>query len=92
VVVSTDRTTLPKEDKVCTSSAEAPMAQALVAGPGIKAPDDTLVDNDVDLRTFGTTESEIICQMSSWLQSYWPNSGNPDCLVWYFGWSSFYAP
>jgi hypothetical protein len=65
VVVSTDRTTLPKEDKVGISSAEAPTAQALVARLGSKALDDTLIDDDPNLLTFGTVKSEIVCRMSS---------------------------
>jgi hypothetical protein len=59
------RTTLPKEDKVGTSSVEAPIDQALVARPRIKAPNDNLADDDPDLLNFVVMESEIICQMSS---------------------------
>jgi hypothetical protein len=65
VVVSTDRTTLPKEDKVGISSTEAPMAHALVARPGSKALDDTLIDDDPNLLIFGAVESKIVCRMSS---------------------------
>jgi hypothetical protein len=54
-------TTPPKEDKVDTLSAEAPMAQALVARPGSKAPDDNLVDDDPNLLNFSTVESKSIC-------------------------------
>jgi hypothetical protein len=64
-MVSMVRTTLPKEDKVGTSSVEAPIDQALVARPRIMAPDDNLADDDPDLLNFVVTESEIICQMSS---------------------------
>jgi hypothetical protein len=40
-------TTPPKEDKVDTSSVEAPIAQALQARLGSKASDDSLADNDL---------------------------------------------
>jgi hypothetical protein len=63
------RTTPPKKDKVGTSSAEAPMAQALVARPGSKVSYDTLADDDLELLNFGVAESEIICWMSSRLWS-----------------------
>jgi hypothetical protein len=46
------RTTPPKVDKVGTSSAEAPTAQALTARSGNKVPDDALVDNDPGLLNF----------------------------------------
>jgi hypothetical protein len=92
VAMSVVHTTPPKDDKAGASSAEAPMAQALVAQPGSMALNDTLADYDRDLLNFGTAESEIICQMSSRLQSCWPDSGKPDCSVWDFGWSSFHAP
>jgi hypothetical protein len=69
VVVPIVCTIPPKEDKACTSSVEAPMAHALVAQPGNKAPDDNRADDDPDLLNFDTTESVIICRMSSWLQS-----------------------
>jgi hypothetical protein len=75
------RTIPPKEDKVDTSSAEDPTAQALVARSGSKAPDDNLTDDDPDLLNFAAAGSEIICQMSSWLQTCWPDSGKPDCPV-----------
>jgi hypothetical protein len=65
VVVSMVHTTPPKEDKVGTSSAEVPMAQVLVAQLGSKAPDDTFVDDDPDLLTCGTGESEIVYRTSS---------------------------
>jgi hypothetical protein len=58
-------TTLSKEDKVDTSSAESPMAHALVARLGSKVPDDNLDVDDPGLLDFVTVESEIICQMSS---------------------------
>jgi hypothetical protein len=45
-------TTLPKVDKVDTSSAKAPTAQALVARLRSKAPDDAPVDNDLNLLNF----------------------------------------
>jgi hypothetical protein len=92
VVVSTDHTTTPKEDKVGTSSVEVPTAQALVARLGSKALDDTLIDDDPDLLTSGAVESKIIYRMSSRLQSDWPDLGKLDCLIWYSEWSSFCAP
>jgi hypothetical protein len=55
------RTTLPKVDKVGTSSMEVPMAQALVARPRSKAPDGNLADDDPGLLNFTAVESEIIC-------------------------------
>jgi hypothetical protein len=61
------RTTALKEDKVDTSSAEAPTTQALAAQLGSKAPDDNLADNDPILLNLDVAESEIICQMSSQL-------------------------
>jgi hypothetical protein len=45
-------TTLPNKDKVGTSLAEAPTAQALVAQPRSKASDDNLADDDPDLLNF----------------------------------------
>jgi hypothetical protein len=55
------RTTPPKEDKVDTSLAEAPMAQTLVVRLGSKALDDNLADDDLDLLNFSAVESEIVC-------------------------------
>jgi hypothetical protein len=63
-----DHTTLPKEDKVGTSSAEAPTAQALVTRSGSKASDDNLGDDDPDLLNFAIVGSEIAWQTSFWLQ------------------------
>ncbi len=57
-------TTPPKEDKVDTSSVEAPTTQALVGRLGSKELDDNLVDNDLDLLNFTVVESEIIYRMS----------------------------
>jgi hypothetical protein len=54
------RMTPPKEDKVDTSSAEATMAQAIVAQLGSKAPGDNLVDTDLSLLNFGVAESKIV--------------------------------
>jgi hypothetical protein len=54
---------------VGTSSVEAPMAQALVARPGSKVPNDTLADDNPKLLKLGAAEFEIICRMSSRLQS-----------------------
>jgi hypothetical protein len=51
--------TPPKEDKIGTSSAEDPMAQALVSRLGSKASDDALADDDSDLLNFDTTVSWI---------------------------------
>jgi hypothetical protein len=51
-------TTLPKVDKVGTSSAEVPMAQALVSRLGSKA-----LNDDPGLLNFTTVESETICRM-----------------------------
>jgi hypothetical protein len=50
------RTTLP-EDKVGTSSAEAPMAQTLVAQSRSKTSDDAPVDDDFKLLNFVTAVS-----------------------------------
>jgi hypothetical protein len=55
------RTTLSKEDKVGTSLAEAPMAQALVARPKSQVPDDNLGDDNSDLLNFAVVGSEIAC-------------------------------
>jgi hypothetical protein len=54
-----------KEDKVDTSLVEVPTAQAFVAQLGSKAPDDNLVDDDLELLNFDAVESKIICQMRS---------------------------
>jgi hypothetical protein len=82
------RTTLPKVDKEGTPSAEVPMAQALVARPESKAPDDNLVDDDPDLLNFTVAEIEIICQMSPGCRCVGLTQGNwtimfgiPDGLV-----------
>jgi hypothetical protein len=69
VVAPMDRTTLPKEDKVDTSSAEVPTAQALVAQSESKAPDDNLGDDNPILLNFAAVRSEIVCRMSFQLQS-----------------------
>jgi hypothetical protein len=60
-------TTSPKEDKVDTSSAGVPTAQALVVRPGSKTPGDNLIEDDLDLLKFDMAEPEIICRKSSWL-------------------------
>jgi hypothetical protein len=60
-------TTLPKVDKAGISSVEVPMAQALVARLGSKAPDDNLADDDLDLLNFVMVKFEIIYWMSFWL-------------------------
>jgi hypothetical protein len=59
VMAPMDRATPPKEDKVDTSLTDVPTAQALVARPESKAPDDNLGDNDPDLLNFATVGSEI---------------------------------
>jgi hypothetical protein len=46
------RATLSKVDKADTSSVEAPTAQALVARPESKAPDDTPFDDDPNFLNF----------------------------------------
>jgi hypothetical protein len=61
------RSTLPKVDKAGTSSVEDRMAQALMAQPESKAPDDDLIDDDPGLLNFVAAESETVCQTSSWL-------------------------
>jgi hypothetical protein len=58
------RTTLPMEDKASISSAEAPMAQALVARSGSKTPDDAPIDNNSEVLNFVTTVSWIGCRTS----------------------------
>jgi hypothetical protein len=62
-----DRTTPPKEDKVGTSSTEAPTAQALVARLKSKAPDDDLGGDAPDLLNVVVVGSEIACRTSSQL-------------------------
>jgi hypothetical protein len=85
--------TIPlKEDKVGTSSAEAPTTQALATRSGSRAPNDTLADDNLDLLNFDVAESEIVCRMSSQLQNYWPDSGKLDYLIWYSRCSSFHTP
>jgi hypothetical protein len=64
-VVPMAHTTLPKENKVGTSSAEAPTAQALVASLGNMAPDDNLGDGDPNLLNPVVVESETVCRLSS---------------------------
>jgi hypothetical protein len=68
------------------------MTQALVARPGGKVLDDNLGYHDRDLLNFAVVRSEIAFQMSSQLQTYWPNSEKPDCLIWDSGWSDFHTP
>jgi hypothetical protein len=78
VVAPVDRTTPPKEDKVDTSSVEAPTAQASVARPESKASDGNLGDDAPDLLNVPVVRFEIACQMSSRLQMRWPDSGKQD--------------
>jgi hypothetical protein len=92
VVAPMDCTTPPKENKVGTSSTEAPMAQALVARLKSKTPDDNLGGDTPNLLNVAVVGFEIACRMSSQLQMCWPDTGNPDCPVWGSGWSSFHAP
>jgi hypothetical protein len=87
-----DRTTPPKEDKVGISSAEGPTAHAFVAQPDSEEPDDNLGDDDPDLLNFTVVGSKITCRMSSYLHTYWLDSGKLDCPIWDFGWSSFCSP
>jgi hypothetical protein len=54
-------------DKAGISWAEVPTAQTLVAQFKSKAPDDDLVDDDLDHLNFTAAEFEIVCQMSSQL-------------------------
>jgi hypothetical protein len=54
VAVSMVRTTPPKEEKVGTSLAEAPTAQALVARPRSKVPDD-----NPELLNFGRVQDRL---------------------------------
>jgi hypothetical protein len=86
------RTTPPKEDKAGTSSAESPMAQAMVARLGSKVLNGNLADDDPNLLNFDATGSEIVCRMSSRLQRCWADSGKSNYPIWYFRWSSFCAP
>jgi hypothetical protein len=92
VVAPMDRTTQPKEDKVRTSSMEAPTAQALVARPESEAPDDNLGGDAPVLLNAAVMGFKIACRMSSQLQMCWPDSGKPDCLVWDSRWYGFCAP
>jgi hypothetical protein len=64
------RTILPKVDKADTSSAEAPMAQALVSRSGSKASDGNPTDDDSDLLNFIVVQCRIACWTSSLLQKY----------------------
>jgi hypothetical protein len=64
-VLTKVHTTMPKVDKVDTSSTEAPMAQALVARLGSKAPDDNPIDDDSILLNFTVVESWTACRMIS---------------------------
>jgi hypothetical protein len=59
VAVSMVRTTPPKEEKVGTSLAEAPTAQALVARPRSKVPDDTRADDNPELLNFGRVQDRL---------------------------------
>jgi hypothetical protein len=68
------------------------MAQALVARPRSKVPDDNPADDYLDLLNFVAVESWITCWMSSRLHMCWPDSGKPDYPVWHSGWSGFHTP
>jgi hypothetical protein len=61
VAESTARTTPPKEEKMDTSSVEAPTAQALMARPRSEVLDDYTVDDDPSLMNLVTVESWIAC-------------------------------
>jgi hypothetical protein len=76
-----DYTTPSKVDKANTSSAKAPMAQALVARSRSKASDDALVDDNPDLLNFVMAVSWICCWTSFRPQKYWPNSEKLDGSV-----------
>jgi hypothetical protein len=78
---STDRTTLPKENKADTSSAEAPTAQALMTRSGSKASNDAPVDDNPDLINFTVTVSWVVGWTSYLTQKYWPDPGKSDGLV-----------
>jgi hypothetical protein len=54
------RTTAPKVDMVDISSAEAPMAQALVARSGSKPPDDAPIDGNPDILNSTAAMSWIV--------------------------------
>jgi hypothetical protein len=58
----------PKDDKVDTSSVEAPKAQALVARQGSKVLDDNPTDDNPGYLNFDVAESKIICRTSPRLQ------------------------
>jgi hypothetical protein len=58
------QTTLPKVDKVDTSSIEAPTIPTLVARPGSKVSDDTPFDDDFNLLNFAAVVFWIACWMS----------------------------
>jgi hypothetical protein len=73
-----DRTTPTKVDKADTSSAEGPMAQALVARLRSKASNDAPVDNDPDLLNFVAVVSWVGCWTSFLPQKYWLDLGKPD--------------
>jgi hypothetical protein len=86
------RTTPPKEDMMDTSPMEAPTTQALVARPESKAPDDNLVDEDLDHLNFDVAESEIACRTNSRLQRCWPDSKKLNYPIWHSRWSNFRDP
>jgi hypothetical protein len=85
-------TTPLKEDKVGTSSTEAPTVQALVARLRSNASDDNLANDDPNLLNFDVVDYEINCRTSSQLHRCWLDSGKLNCLVWYFGWFGFHTP
>jgi hypothetical protein len=65
VVAQMDSTTSPKEDKVETSSTEAPTAQALVARLKSESSNDNLGGDAPDLLNATVVGSKIACRMSS---------------------------
>jgi hypothetical protein len=68
-------------DKVDTSSAEAPMAHALVGWSSNKALDDAPIDDDPDFLNFAVAVPWNGCWMSFLLQKYWPDPRKLDDLV-----------
>jgi hypothetical protein len=67
-MVSMAHTTLSKEDKVIISSAEAPMAQTLVARSESEASNDNLGGDAPDLLNAAIVGFEITCRTSFRLQ------------------------
>jgi hypothetical protein len=85
-------TTLPKADEADTSSAKAPMTQALLAHLGSKVTDDNPANDDPNLLNFIAVMSWIACWMCHLLHMYWLDSRKPDRSIWHSERSSFHAP